>query len=67
MINDIAKNKGITNSSKWEWCTQTNSTYLDCPIVNYDKTASFMVAIHNPSMKTRTISSIKTRTTKYTV
>lgn len=65
IINDMAKDRGIIKNKEWEWCFKTNSTYLDCPVANYPKEASFIVAIHNPSMQGISISSVKTRSSKY--
>ena len=39
------------NYMKWETCFRTNSTYGDCPIVEYELKSDYQmnVAIYNPS------------------
>jgi hypothetical protein len=43
----------LTNglNGKWKMCEKTNSTYLDCPISQFDLTegAEFYFSVHNPS------------------
>lgn len=33
----------------WEWCFRENSTYLDCPVSEYDDSTNIMVAVFNPA------------------
>jgi hypothetical protein len=39
---------GLNSSMKWMQCSQTNSTYLDCPVADLPE-QTFAVAIQNPS------------------
>mmetsp|Transcript_30321 Transcript_30321/g.22517 ORF Transcript_30321/g.22517 Transcript_30321/m.22517 type:complete len:101 (-) Transcript_30321:80-382(-) len=39
----------VNDKGTWHWCERENSTYLDCPIVNYPW-SSFLVAVHNPAL-----------------
>jgi alpha-mannosidase len=40
-----------TTGDDWLWCFKTNSTYLDCPISNYEGgETNIVVAVHNPSL-----------------
>jgi hypothetical protein len=33
----------------WEWCFRENSTYLDCPVSEYEDDTNMMVAVFNPA------------------
>ena len=33
----------------WEWCIRENSTYLDCPLSEYNDSTNIMVAVFNPA------------------
>ena len=47
---DLIANKAGFEGAHWQWCTQLNSTYLDCPIATYEYAPfNMLVAVHNPS------------------
>lgn len=49
VIADLANGAGI-QAEDWQWCSRTNSTYLDCPISNQDPSnIKMIVAVHNPA------------------
>ena len=63
----MAKEVGINKKINWTWCDQTNTTYFDCPIANYDRKRSFIVAVHNPALQPKYVSWIKTSHRNYSV
>ena len=67
LIDKYASKRGITKNGNWTWCLSTNSTYMDCPISNYERDQSFIVAVHNPALEPKKVSVIKTAHGNYTV
>lgn len=50
MVEDKIKKIGAGESKDgWTQCFRTNSTYLDCPVSNYESNYTMNVAVHNPS------------------
>jgi len=50
MLDRVASMSGIMPKQlAWQQCLKTNSTYLDCPIADYDLSQPITVAVHNPS------------------
>ena len=46
----IAAATNLKSDAPWQQCFRTNSTYLDCPVVNYEnETFTMNVIVHNPS------------------
>lgn len=42
-------NPWLSTLENWQWCIRENSTYLDCPIAEYDKSnINMIVAFFNP-------------------
>ena len=41
---------GLRTNRLWEWCYRENSTYLDCPIAEYEADKlNLVVAVYNPA------------------
>lgn len=49
LIANSAQEAGVHNG-QWQWCSRSNSTYVDCPINDQPDDASFVLAVHNPAM-----------------
>jgi len=46
----IAAATNLKADAPWQQCFRTNSTYLDCPVANYENdTFTMNVIVHNPS------------------
>jgi len=46
----IAAASNLKADAPWQQCFRTNSTYLDCPVANYENdTFTMNVIVHNPS------------------
>lgn len=59
---------GIETNADWEWCFRENSTYLDCPIANYeDGNVTMIVAAYNPSTDPTNYTSIAVPHPNYNV
>jgi hypothetical protein len=69
IIEEAAANiPGLDLSNEWQWCYKENTTYIDCPIANYNRhNTSIIVAIHNPSSTTVTNPRVSLPAGTYTV
>jgi hypothetical protein len=68
MMNDHTFKIAEIKADKWFQCYKTNSTWLDCPLANYNNgNVTFLVNIHNPSLDFSYYQRIKVPHEKYRV
>ena len=50
VISDFATTVGF-KADEWQWCSRTNSTYIDCPIAAHadSQDIKMVVSVHNPA------------------
>lgn len=60
---------GKVTSSQWQMCDKTNTTYLDCPVSEYDfvNRTEFFVSVHNPSSLRLSVAKISVPHGNFTV
>ena len=68
MLNDHTFKLADIKAEKWFQCVKTNSTWLDCPLANYNAgNVTFLVNVHNPAQDTMHYQKIKVPHEKYRV
>ena len=66
MLNDHTFKLADIKAEKWYQCYKTNSTWLDCPLANYNSgNVTFLVNIHNPTLDFIQYQKIKVPHDKY--
>lgn len=52
LVNKEVEKRTGASSTEWKMCSMTNSTYLDCPIADYDTDkdgSTIHINVHNPA------------------
>jgi hypothetical protein len=68
MMNDHTFKLADIKADRWFQCFKTNSTWLDCPLANYNAgNVTFLVNVHNPTLDYMQYQRIKVPHDKYRV